>query len=439
MCSRCHKFEEAEKVIIKICSELCKQHDICMEIDQTAKRALNPSENEFRFDSLLSRIPISEKVNSEVKKVLVSTLPKVLLPSNTESTSMPENALCVCSSPDLDTDCCIQCGGLQDKPQDMSRLNQCHSRDCPNPDSSQSLTPECAVCKAQFHRHPDCLGLNKSSPSLPAALSSQHSICSLCRLKLHLSQVSRLTAGKAEIIKIEFDAVRFNMHAELYEIQSIAQERISQEELRTRILDYLSQQQVHWSTAADIIRTCPATFSTKAEAVFTGLMPMVGWAGGVPVMRQNAVLSLQFDRQVEDDIISFAFGMLCAQIHPFKSELHAAHIAPLAINEWLYCNEDILRKRARIGQDSELQYALRYVDLLLIPVNIRDSHWHLMIADRNHKVIHYFDPLHLRRPVFKGNPTGAAHKLKCYISEYAKNDHLCGFSDIEKLPNDPCP
>ena len=37
MCSRCHKFEEAEKVIIKICSELCKQHDICMEIDQTAK------------------------------------------------------------------------------------------------------------------------------------------------------------------------------------------------------------------------------------------------------------------------------------------------------------------------------------------------------------------------------------------------------------------
>ena len=134
------------------------------------------------------------------------------------------------------------------------------------------------------------------------------------------------------------------MHAELYEIQSIAQERISQEELRTRILDYLSQQQVHWSTAADIIRTCPATFSTKAEAVFTGLMPMVGWAGGVPVMRQNAVLSLQFDRQVEDDIISFAFGMLCAQIHPFKSELHAAHIAPLAINEWLYCNEDILRK-----------------------------------------------------------------------------------------------
>jgi hypothetical protein len=54
-----------------------------------------------------------------------------------------------------------------------------------------------------------------------------------------------------------------------------------------------------------------------------------------------------------------------------------------------------------------------------------------MIADRNHKVIHYFDPLHLRRPVFKGNPTGAAHKLKCYISECAKNDHLCGFSDIE--------
>ena len=119
------------------------------------------------------------------------------------------------------------------------------------------------------------------------------------------------TAGKAKIIKIEFDAVRFNMHAELCEIQSIAQERISQEELRTRILDYLSQQQVHWSTAADIIRTCPATFSTKAEAVFTGLMPMVGWAGGVPVMRQNAVLSLQFDRQVEDDIISFAFGLLC--------------------------------------------------------------------------------------------------------------------------------
>ena len=148
-CSRCHKFEEAEKVIIKICSELCKHHDICMEIDQTAKRALNPSENEFRFESLLSCIPISEKVNSEVKKVLVSTLPKVLLPSNTESTSMPENALCVCSSPDLETDCCIQCGGLQVKPQDMSRLNQCHSRDCPNPDSSQSLTPECAVCKAR--------------------------------------------------------------------------------------------------------------------------------------------------------------------------------------------------------------------------------------------------------------------------------------------------
>ena len=51
--------------------------------------------------------------------------------------------------------------------------------------------------------------------------------------------------------------------------------------------------------------------------------------------------------------------MLCAQIHPFKSELQAAHFAPLAINEWLYCNEDILRKRARIGQDSELQYALQ--------------------------------------------------------------------------------
>jgi hypothetical protein len=54
-----------------------------------------------------------------------------------------------------------------------------------------------------------------------------------------------------------------------------------------------------------------------------------------------------------------------------------------------------------------------------------------MIADRNLKVIHYFDPLHLRRPVFKGNPTGAVHKLKCYISEYSKNDPLCSFSDIQ--------
>ena len=69
---------------------------------------------------------------------------------------------------------------------------------------------------------------------------------------------------------------------------------------------------------------------------------------------------------------------------------------------------------------------------MLIPVNIRGSHWHLMIADRNHKVIHYFDPLHLQRPVFKGNPIGAVHKLKCYISEFAKNEHRCAFSDIEK-------
>ena len=45
---------------------------------------------------------------------------------------------------------------------------------------------------------------------------------------------------------------------------------------------------------------------------------------------------------MEDDIVSLAFGMLCAHIPSFKSELNAAHVVPLAINEWLYCNEDIL-------------------------------------------------------------------------------------------------
>ena len=35
--------------------------------------------------------------------------------------------------------------------------------------------------------------------------------------------------------------------------------------------------------------------------------------------------------------------------------------------------------------------------LLLIPVSTCNTYWHLMVADRNRKVIHYFDPLHLQR------------------------------------------
>jgi len=157
---------------------------------------------------------------------------------------------------------------------------------------------------------------------------------------------------------------------------------------------------------------------------------MVGWAGGVATLRSSAVKSLEYDKYVDDDILSYALGMLCAHIPPFQSQTHAAHFHPLAVGEWLNADEDVIRRRASIGQDPELTNALRYVDQILVPMNIRSGHWHLMVIDRQSKMIHYFDPFHLRNPYFKGDPEKAVKNLKSFLEEYTKEDPLSQFTDI---------
>ena len=177
-------------------------------VSQIIQNKLSASECKAQLKRLLKAAIMPSAPSQEVQVIVMATLPRVLNPL--EARTSDSYSQCACENVDLTTACCAQCGQIQTQINPRAGNGKFCSMQCPNPSSSQSMTQKCLACTAQYHRNPKCLDLNPGSTS---ALSIGKCLCSLCALKIRTHQVSCMSAGKVDVVQIEFDTVKFNMHA----------------------------------------------------------------------------------------------------------------------------------------------------------------------------------------------------------------------------------
>ena len=162
-----------------------------------------------------------------------------------------------------------------------------------------------------------------------------------------------------------------------------------------------------------------------------GFIPAVGWGGGEYQLNNGDWVSLQGENMVTSEVLGQALALICCP-NIFPSHHRAAVIHPLATAQWLsgvkgtYSECEGAQDFSSL--DSNLECALRYVHLVFVPVNILNEHWHIIAVSRVSKQVLYFDPFHLRKPRYAGQPMYAMSRIKLFLQFCSDGQSL--FRDI---------
>ena len=271
----------------------------------------------------------------------------------------------------------------------------CNSIYCKSIHSSVSKI-ECSICEASTHRNPACLG------STASLLKKDH-ICMKCSLIAFLHRSMRTTPGEAQVVQINAPQIQFDFpmgdQDSCYDSQVL-----SESELRKIIISYFSENQnMHWYKAVKLMED----YSTRMPEILLssviqnfdlpmGIIPAVGPGSGV-VLSQNNFESMMGNNMVDDCMFEQALALVCSFKTVFSSSLKAACFSPLA---YVQMSNGYYRRQSRVhGEvvdriDKELTAALQYVDILFVPINIENKHWHICVVCREQAKIILYDPFH---------------------------------------------
>ena len=305
----------------------------------------------------------------------------------------------------------------------------CNSIYCKSIHSSVSKI-ECSICEASTHRNPACLG------STASLLKKDH-ICMKCSLIAFLHRSMRTTPGEAQVVQINAPQIQFDFpmgdQDSCYDSQVL-----SESELRKIIISYFSENQnMHWYKAVKLMED----YSTRMPEILLssviqnidlpmGIIPAVGPGSGV-VLSQNNFESMMGNNMVDDCMFEQALALVCSFKTVFRSSLKAACFSPLA---YVQMSNGYYRRQSRVhGEvvdriDKELTAALQYVDILFVPINIENKHWHICVVCREQAKIILFDPFHFSEVDMMGNPELAVIHIKEYISYVSDSSSL--FADV---------
>ena len=162
----------------------------------------------------------------------------------------------------------------------------------------------------------------------------------------------------------------------------------------------------------------------------SGITPAVGPGSGV-VLSQNNFESMMGNNMVDDCMFEQALALVCSFKTVFNSSLKAACFSPLAYKQMsngYYRRQSRVRGAVVDRSDVELTAALQYVDILFVPINIENKHWHICVVCREQAKIILFDPFHFSEVDMMGNPELAVIHIKEYISYVSDSSSL--FADV---------
>jgi hypothetical protein len=137
------------------------------------------------------------------------------------------------------------------------------------------------------------------------------------------------------------------------------------------------------------------------------------------------------NNMVDDCMFEQALALVCSFKTVFSSSLKAACFSPLA---YVQMSNGYYRRQSRVHgevvdrNDKELTAALQYVDILFVPINIENKHWHICVVCREQAKIILFDPFHFTEVDMMGNPELAMIHIKEYISYVSDSSSL--FADV---------
>jgi hypothetical protein len=258
-----------------------------------------------------------------------------------------------------------------------------------------------------------------------------------CSLIAFLHRSMSTTPGEAQVVMIDAPQIQFDFPMGDQDTCNDSQ-ALTESELRKIILSYFFENQnMHWSKAVKLLEN----YSTRMPEFLlssviqnfnlpNGITPAVGPGSGV-VLSQNNFESMMGNNMVDDCMFEQALALVCSFKTVFSSSLQAACFSPLA---YVQMSNGFYRRQSRVhGEvvdriDKELTAALQYVDILFVPINIENKHWHIYVVCREQAKIILFDPFHFSEVDMMGNPELAVIHIKEYISYVSDSSSL--FADV---------
>jgi hypothetical protein len=217
----------------------------------------------------------------------------------------------------------------------------------------------------------------------------------------------------------------------------VHRKEFTEEEFRIYIMQSAGQiASNHWSKILPSIskvlfRVPRLTTSTVIHCSNPFEIPIsVGYGTSVSALLHSDLKSLQYDEMVSDRAFEHVLALICSGRSIFSSKFSAVVMATHSDQQWYYKTASSKSKvRGRVRDfNSHLFSALEFVDIILVPINVENKHWHIMVVDSRVKRIIYFDPYHLEILDLCGDPSGRMSSFKVFIQNLSDGNNR--FKDI---------